>query len=369
MNLQQCRNIINVDLPWNPMRLVQRHGRIDRIGSPHPRVVMRCFFPAERLDELLNLELRVRQKLAQAAATVGLSSEVIPDARTAERNFSETREQIEALRREDEELFESGGEKAGAHSAEEYRQELRKGLIEREDEIRDLPWAAGSGLEGPRTGHFFCARIGDEVKLRFVPLDEEEGIEHHTPSCLRVITCSRGTDRHLPEEMRTSAYDAWRRARRDIYEEWQHATDPKNLQPRIRPLFRQVVDHLRRHPPTGIMDGLDQDGLRDILDAVEARRGMRQENALRDVWNRFHDEDDEVDEPKALSAALVETIRDLGLQPYEAPEPLPPIEEEEVKLVCWMGVVNSEEEDLEGLASPQADLGFELPGDQLSLTD
>ena len=33
VNLQQCCHIINYDLPWNPMRLVQRHGRIDRIGS------------------------------------------------------------------------------------------------------------------------------------------------------------------------------------------------------------------------------------------------------------------------------------------------------------------------------------------------
>ncbi|MXW54028.1 MAG: SWF/SNF helicase family protein, partial [Gammaproteobacteria bacterium] len=32
VNLQQCRNIVNFDMPWNPMRLVQRHGRIDRIG-------------------------------------------------------------------------------------------------------------------------------------------------------------------------------------------------------------------------------------------------------------------------------------------------------------------------------------------------
>ena len=32
VNLQQARHIINYDLPWNPMRLVQRHGRIDRIG-------------------------------------------------------------------------------------------------------------------------------------------------------------------------------------------------------------------------------------------------------------------------------------------------------------------------------------------------
>jgi Helicase conserved C-terminal domain len=52
MNLQQCRNILNYDLPWNPMRLVQRHGRIDRIGSPHPRVFLRTVFPADRLDQL-----------------------------------------------------------------------------------------------------------------------------------------------------------------------------------------------------------------------------------------------------------------------------------------------------------------------------
>jgi phosphatidylserine/phosphatidylglycerophosphate/cardiolipin synthase-like enzyme len=39
MNLQQCRNVVNYDLPWNPMRLVQRHGRVDRIGSQHLEVV------------------------------------------------------------------------------------------------------------------------------------------------------------------------------------------------------------------------------------------------------------------------------------------------------------------------------------------
>ena len=59
VNLQQCRHIINFDLPWNPMRLVQRHGRIDRIGSPHSQVFLRTIFPADRLDSLLNLEQRI----------------------------------------------------------------------------------------------------------------------------------------------------------------------------------------------------------------------------------------------------------------------------------------------------------------------
>ena len=70
VNLQQARHIINYDLPWNPMRLVQRHGRIDRIGSPHAEVFIRCVFPDARLDELLNLEERLQRKIHQAAASI-----------------------------------------------------------------------------------------------------------------------------------------------------------------------------------------------------------------------------------------------------------------------------------------------------------
>ena len=92
MNLQQCRNIINYDLPWNPMRLVQRHGRIDRIGSTHRDVYLRCYFPDVRLDAILELESRIRRKLAQAAAAVGVEHEVIPGAPTSEIVFAETRE-------------------------------------------------------------------------------------------------------------------------------------------------------------------------------------------------------------------------------------------------------------------------------------
>ncbi len=76
VNLQQCRHIINFDVPWNPMRLVQRHGRIDRIGSTHPRVFLRAIFPAERLDQLLDLERRILAKIAMAAVSIGVERPV-----------------------------------------------------------------------------------------------------------------------------------------------------------------------------------------------------------------------------------------------------------------------------------------------------
>lgn len=76
-----------------------------------------------------------------------------------------------------------------------------------------------------------------------------------------------------------------------------------------------------------------------MLDSVLAPWGRRYERSLRQVWNEFRDESDEVEGPQLLSAALVERVHELGLQPYQAPEPLPMIDEEEVQLVCWMAVV------------------------------
>lgn len=78
--------MINYDLPWNPMRIVQRHGRVDRIGSQHDYVHLGLFFPAERLDDLLGLEARLQDKLALADAAVG-AGEVLPGAAPAIRSI------------------------------------------------------------------------------------------------------------------------------------------------------------------------------------------------------------------------------------------------------------------------------------------
>lgn len=119
-NLQQCRHVVNFDVPWNPMRLVQRHGRIDRIGSPHDRVFMRTIFPADRLDRLLNLERRILDKLARAAASVGVAAP-IPGAARGGQVFTETRREIERLLAEDASLYDRGGAGGAAQTGEEHR--------------------------------------------------------------------------------------------------------------------------------------------------------------------------------------------------------------------------------------------------------
>jgi superfamily II DNA/RNA helicase len=71
VNLQEARTVINYDLPWNPMRVVQRNGRIDRVNSPHSEIYPITFFPEDRLDKLLELEHRVCQKLTRAGRSTG----------------------------------------------------------------------------------------------------------------------------------------------------------------------------------------------------------------------------------------------------------------------------------------------------------
>jgi hypothetical protein len=310
------------------MRLVQRHGHIDRIGSPHDHVYIRCFFPGKELNRLLDLEARVRRKLAQAAASVGVETEVIPGTRTADIVFAQTRAEIEALRREDSEIFENAGEDPDAHSGEEYRQELRKALESRRQEIEDLPWAAGSGFAGgAQRGQFFCARVGERLFLRFVPADDSP-IIRDTLGCLRLIACREDTARHVAPDLLARIYEGWEQAQRDIYDEWIYATDPANLQPRVRPLFRNVAEHLRRYPPRGV----EQSDLDRTIEALEAPWGMRIENQLREIFRA-----QEVD-PYSLSALLLDKVRELGLEPFQAPEPLPVIDIDEVRLVCWMAV-------------------------------
>jgi SNF2 family DNA or RNA helicase len=63
-NLQDCGLLINYDLTWNPIRLVQRNGRIDRIGSPHKQIGIYNMFPEDELEELLHLVERLTNRIS-----------------------------------------------------------------------------------------------------------------------------------------------------------------------------------------------------------------------------------------------------------------------------------------------------------------
>lgn len=70
-NLQDCDYLINYDIHWNPVRIIQRFGRIDRIGSRNERIQLVNFWPDVTLDEYINLKATVetRMKIVDMTAT------------------------------------------------------------------------------------------------------------------------------------------------------------------------------------------------------------------------------------------------------------------------------------------------------------
>lgn len=62
-NLQDCDCVINYDIHWNPVRIIQRFGRIDRLGSQNTRIQLVNFWPNMELEEYINLEQRVSGKM------------------------------------------------------------------------------------------------------------------------------------------------------------------------------------------------------------------------------------------------------------------------------------------------------------------
>ncbi len=336
VNLQQCRNIINFDMPWNPMRLVQRHGRIDRIGSPHTRVFLRTIFPDKQLDRLLKLEQRIMDKLAMAAASIGVQTP-IEEAVGGDQVFTETREEIQKLVDENPDLYERGGTESAAQTGEEYRQTLRKALEHQRDVIVNLPWKVGSGMrKGSEKGVFFFATVGDKrTYLRFVRADEdwqplatEAAIEKEMGTCLKLIETDEDTETILPVGIEENVFDFWDVARNDILADWDFETDPRNIQPKVRPLNARVAQFIDENRPGEV----SEDRIRRALDVVETPWSRRDERMLRREF------DDESDAGSAKATRLIEWIISTGLEPIEPPEPLPPIEEEEIRLIVWLAI-------------------------------
>ncbi len=78
-NLQDCAIVVNYDLPWAIIRLVQRAGRVDRIGQKSENILCYSFLPVEGVERIINLRGRVRSRLQQNAEVVGTDEAFFED--------------------------------------------------------------------------------------------------------------------------------------------------------------------------------------------------------------------------------------------------------------------------------------------------
>ena len=78
-NLQDCDYLINYDIHWNPVRIIQRFGRIDRIGSENTQIQLVNFWPNMELDEYIDLESRVKNRMVMVDVSATGEENIISD--------------------------------------------------------------------------------------------------------------------------------------------------------------------------------------------------------------------------------------------------------------------------------------------------
>ncbi|MFA7421650.1 MAG: SNF2-related protein [Melioribacteraceae bacterium] len=140
-NLQDCGIIINYDLHWNPVKMVQRNGRINRLGSTFEQVKIFNFRPEDQLDKFLRLMLKLQEKIQIIGASVGLDSSVLGENITPkqfgliENIYSDDPEKqkqaIESLERENDLAFDEVFEN-------DLRIFMRKASDEEKERIKNL---------------------------------------------------------------------------------------------------------------------------------------------------------------------------------------------------------------------------------------
>jgi|694.fasta_scaffold65700_2 hypothetical protein len=347
VNLQQAGRMVNFDLPWNPMRLVQRHGRIDRIGSPHKKVVIGCFFPAENLDKLLKLEETLQRKIAYANAAIGAGT-VIPGQKAnpdVQVLFHDQVGDIQDLFNENPILLIEGGGN-GALSGEEYRRRLSRAMSDSyvRNEVLELPYGSGSGFVSNRVrqaGYVFCIKIGAHSTpwFRYVavdsvtwqPLDKPDGtpwIDDDTLTCLIAADPGDGENTQvISDSAVSSVFDAWALAREDVYGEWSKLTDMANLEPRIEKALRIAIELVMEHG--GFLSPEDQG------DLVARLNGRWERAIVRSVREILRNEDSS-DQDKVR--ALLKFVTETGLPMPETPKPLPAVRIDDIRVISWMAV-------------------------------
>jgi SNF2 family DNA or RNA helicase len=175
-NLQDCDYLINYDIHWNPVRIIQRFGRIDRLGSQNDCVQLLNFWPNMELDEYINLEARVsgRMILLDISAT-GEENIIEYDEKKKMNDLEYRRKQLQHLQENVVDIEEmSGGVSITDLTLNDFRMDLSQYIKEQSGDFEIAPTGLYAVIANNKTmpdaeiepGVIFCLKnVSSKIKL------------------------------------------------------------------------------------------------------------------------------------------------------------------------------------------------------------
>ena len=193
LNLQDCDKVINYDLHWNPVRLIQRFGRIDRIGTEYEVIWGYNFLPETELDKTLGLREKLRNRIQEIHDTIGEDAAILD--KTEQLN-EEAMYAIYEKRGDQLTLFEEEEDILDINEAEEILRQLRSenpGEFERIANLRD---GVRTAKASEQKGVFVFCQAGRYQQLI---LADEDGkiITRDIPKIIGMLKCGEA-EKGLP---------------------------------------------------------------------------------------------------------------------------------------------------------------------------
>lgn len=173
-NLQDCDYLVNYDIHWNPVRLIQRFGRIDRIGSQNAYIQMVNFWPTSDLETYLNLQNRVEARMALVdISATAQDNPLSPDQISADLSYRD--QQLLRLKDEVLDLEDlDGGVTLADFSLDDFRMELGNLLDAHRKSLESAPLGLFGLVQeegSAKAGIVFCLRqVGTAADVSLNPL-------------------------------------------------------------------------------------------------------------------------------------------------------------------------------------------------------
>lgn len=328
-NLQDCGVLINYDLHWNPTRMVQRAGRIDRLGSPFEQLVIHNLFPEKELEELIGLVASLTQKIDTINQAGFLDASILGEVVTP-RDFNT----IKRIAEEDESVIDEQESILELASSEAMLAQLQKLLAtEARSWITDLDDGIHSGIHrGGMRGvflYFTAPHLDGQSRQhfwRYYDLNRRE-ITDNRYQIMQTIACSPDTPRFAPPYEEVDIFDIQNRVMDDIVrsvsEQHALASGPKVVsqeQLTVAEVLRARLDH----------PGIDREEVklfRRFLRQPLPGAYVKRLRATLQVFNRTKDLNGLLNELRSLSQSAG-TVEPLESKPFS-------IGREDLHLVCY----------------------------------
>lgn len=278
-NLQDCGHLLNYDLHWNPTRMVQRAGRIDRIGTDFDTLWVYNMFPDQGLERLLRLVESLVRKITDIDRLGMLDASVL-----GEEVHPQTFNTLKRIREEDDTVIEEEEQFTELASSEVLLQQLRAFLDGGgRDALDSLPDGIHSGLQRPGTrGVFFYFRSQNRDKpqsfWKYYDLKTNSVLDNRHVLA-NLIACNHDTPRMMNQEIYKSVFVLQEKVIADLLRGHEEKTalqaapqavDP--LQQTVATLVQSYLNHpqVERKRAIGIIEFLNKPMLRVQVTTLRA---------------------------------------------------------------------------------------------------